>query len=231
MLSSATKHTAPTHSATESLRVTPDTDGLKRSYPESRDGMDSVDVGGNSDFAGREKDALIPLLIPGIFPQVGQISSTTTAVEILQSGNEGGSESHWAEDRRYAIDAISNISSSSSEEQVLYLGVWRITISRETSDEVQPAGEVTNSTISAGDTNKRKGREHVRTLQTVRSLLDGEFSYHLSIPEYCQFLAVRPTAQSTSSSSSSGVKKEQVSKELSMHYYLVSYYAVTSYHH
>lgn len=204
VLSSATRHTV------DSSRVLSDADEVDCSGVDNHNGEKSIGVETNSDPIGTDKETLAPLEIPGLLPEIDKVS--------VRLGIDESARSHWTEGRRYAIDRDSN--ASTSNQQVLLIGAWRIVLSRVPSREVEGTeeGDQNNDSIDANTSvsmSKTRGHEHVRTLQTVRSLLGGEFSYHLNIPESCKSLATRPSAQS--SSSSSGPKKVQVSSALPLY--------------
>lgn len=214
VLSSAKKHTAPdpVHSPEPIQSTDEESKNSNRNDSADVEGEGRGDSDSDQEECDTDAGALIPLQL--------QMPRTSPLGAILQkeienecgSGNGSKTETQWVENRLFSINANSNPNnpntSSSSGEQVIHLGAWRVTLSRESSSEVPEAGEGHSDDVTAVEGNKKKGGEYVRTLQTVRSLLEGEFSYHLSIPVHCQSLSVRPST--LSSSGSSGAKKKQV---------------------
>jgi hypothetical protein len=77
------------------------------------------------------------------------------------------------------------------------LGTWNVRIESQ---------EVAVETLEGKIGKKGRGLEHVRTLQSVRTLLDGNFHYHLLVPVHCTHLTV-PALIMESGSSSHGSSK------------------------
>jgi hypothetical protein len=86
------------------------------------------------------------------------------------------------------------------------LGTWDVRIESQI---------VAVETVGGSSGKKGKGLEHVRTLQSVRTLLDGNFHYHLLVPSYCTHLTV-PALTIESGSSSHGSTKTDREVSLSV---------------
>jgi hypothetical protein len=83
------------------------------------------------------------------------------------------------------------------------LGTWSVRIESQ---------EIVVDTEEEKSGKKNRGLEHVRTLQSVRMLLDGNFHYHLLVPSYCSNLSVlAPNTESGSSSHGSTKTDSEVS--------------------
>ena len=124
---------------------------------------------------------------------------------------------HWDDGIKFIISSLRDTSIT----QTIAIGSWRIVISivttateriqehsliDETSHGINNSekndNEKSNSTKKIEKSSDNTGRESERILQSVRTLLDGHFVYHLNVPEHCTYLSV-PSAHMESGSSSS----------------------------
>jgi hypothetical protein len=86
------------------------------------------------------------------------------------------------------------------------LGTWNVRIESQ---------EVAVEALEGKIGKKGRGLEHVRTLQSVRMLLDGNFHYHILVPSYCTHLTV-PALTMESGPSSRGSSKADSEVSLSV---------------
>ena len=150
------------------------------------------------------------------------VSAKLESAQIISSNQYGGPinvhgtappSHHWNEGIKFLISSLRDTFIT----ETIAIGSWRIVISivpTERNEEHSLIDETSHGTVDSGKKNNvnsakkieknsdSTGTDSERILQSVRTLLDGHFIYHLNVPEHCTYLSV-PFAHMESGSSSS----------------------------
>ena len=122
---------------------------------------------------------------------------------------------HWDDGIKFLISSLRDTSIT----QTIAIGSWRIVISIITAERAEEHSLIDETSHGINNSEKNDnekssptkkieknsdstGTDSERILQSVRTLLDGHFVYHLNVPENCTYLSV-PSAHMESGSSSS----------------------------
>ena len=135
---------------------------------------------------------------------------------------------HWDEGTKFLISPLRN----TNVPETITIGSWRVLISilttqnNEEHSSIDETSHGTSSSEKSNDINPKNffakgidGTGSERILQSVRTLLDGHFVYHLNVPEHCTYLSVPSSHMESGSSSCRSTIKE--TKKVPIIYFLL----------